>query len=123
MTGQIGKIEPGQQQPDQKRSDMLTEKLMRCPVPRYVKPSREVLFQRLNDGSVLLDLVSEQYIGLDPVATNIWLLLVEDGNTEKVIVQMLEKYDVDEETLRNDVANFIEELQAEGLVQLEAEPS
>lgn len=95
------------------------EMLMSRPLPSYVKVSGEVLFQRLNDGAVLLDLVSEQYIGLDAVATTIWALLTEDGNTEHVIAEMLEMYEIDEETLRADVAAFIEELQAQGLAQVE----
>jgi hypothetical protein len=95
---------------------------MTLSAPSFVKLSSEVLFQRLNDGSVLLDLVSEQYIGLDSVATSIWQLLMEDGNTEHVIAQMLEKYDVDEERLRSDVALFIEQLRAQGLARSETIP-
>jgi hypothetical protein len=92
---------------------------MTISTPSFVELSPEVLFQRLNDGAVLLDLVSEQYIGLDSVAASIWQFLMEDGNTEHVIAKMLEKYDVDEERLRSDVANFIEQLHAQGLARLE----
>ena len=95
---------------------------MTLSIASYVELSPEVLFQRLNDGSVLLDLVSEQYIGFDAVATSIWQLLMENGDTEYVITQMLEKYDVDEATLRSDVALFIEQLRVQGLARLEATP-
>jgi hypothetical protein len=91
-------------------------------MPRHVQLSPEVLFQKLNDGSVLLDLVSEQYIGLNPIATRIWQLLGECGDTEHTIVQMLQEYEVDEETLRGDMAEFIEQLQAEGLAKSEPAP-
>lgn len=92
---------------------------MTISTPSFVELSPEVLFQRLNDGAVLLDLVSEQYIGLDAVATSIWQLLMEDGNTESVIAKMLEMYEVDEERLRSDMARFIEQLYAQGLARLE----
>jgi hypothetical protein len=92
---------------------------MTISTPAFVEISPEVLFQKLNDGSVLLDLVSEQYIGLDAVATSIWQLLMEDGDTERVVAKMLEKYEVDEERLRSDLALFIEQLLAQGLAKLE----
>jgi hypothetical protein len=92
---------------------------MTISTPAFVEISPEVLFQKLNDGSVLLDLVSEQYIGLDAVATSIWQLLTEDGDTERVVAKMLEKYEVDEERLRSDLALFIEQLHAQGLAKLE----
>jgi hypothetical protein len=92
---------------------------MTISTPAFVEISPEVLFQKLNDGSVLLDLVSEQYIGLDAVATSIWQLLMEDGDTERVVAKMLEKYEVDEERLRSDLALFIEQLHAQGLAKLE----
>jgi hypothetical protein len=91
-------------------------------LPRYIALSPDVLFQKLNDGSVLLDLISEQYIGLDLVATHIWQLLMEDGDTEHVIAQMLELYDVDEKTLRDDMAMFLKQLQHQGLARLEPAP-
>jgi hypothetical protein len=78
------------------------------------------LFQGLNEGAVLLDLVSEQYIGLDPVATRIWQLLMEDSDTERLIAKMLLEYDVNPERLRNDVEAFIRQLCAEGLAKSNA---
>ena len=41
-----------------------------------IRPSDEVLFQELQDESVLLDLKSGVYFGLDIVGTRIWQLLL-----------------------------------------------
>ena len=88
-------------------------------IPRRIKLSSEVLYQELKDEAVLLDLASEQYFGLDSVGTRIWQLLTDNGDTEYVISQMLQEYDVDEATLRCDVAAFIEKLDAAGLIKTE----
>jgi hypothetical protein len=87
---------------------------------RQIKLSPDVLYQELIDEAVLLNLTSEQYFGLDPVGTRIWQLLEENGDSEYVIAQMLQEYDVEEATLRCDLAAFIEKLSAAGLVNEES---
>lgn len=90
-------------------------------LPSRVILSQNVLFQALQDEAVLLDLKSEQYIGLDPVATRIWQLLTEHGNTATVITRLLEEYEVDAARLEADVAAFIGQLCAAGLATVEAD--
>lgn len=62
----------------------------------------------LGDGfdppKVLLDLASEQYFGLNDVGTRVWQILTEHGNPNRAVEILLEEYDVDEKTLREDVA-------------------
>lgn len=48
-------------------------------------PSDAVMFQRVGDEGVLLDLASEQYFGLNPVGVRVWELL--DGQTALLRVQ------------------------------------
>jgi hypothetical protein len=85
-------------------------------LPRHITLSSGVLYQELTDGAVLLDLASEQYIGLDPVGARIWQLAAVNGDMEQVIAQMLEEFDVDEATLRQDIALFIQKLCDEGVM-------
>jgi hypothetical protein len=97
---------------------------MNLSLPRHVTLSSGLLYQELTDGAVLLDLASEQYIGLDPVGARIWQLAAANGDVEHVIAQMLEEFDVDETTLRHDIALFIRKLCDEGVMQAEStEPS
>jgi hypothetical protein len=84
-----------------------------------VKLSQAVLFQPLRNEAVLLDLNSDQYIGLDLVATRIWQLLAENGDTEYVVRMMLQEYDVDEARFRRDLAAYLEKLMTLGLIQAE----
>lgn len=89
---------------------------MMTTLPRRVTPAEKTLFQDLEDESILLDLESEYYFSLDDVGTRIWQLLSEHPDTETVLALMLDEYDVDEATLRQDMAVLIEKLVDAGLV-------
>jgi hypothetical protein len=78
--------------------------------------SDEVICQVLDDESVLLDLASENYLGLDEVGTRIWQL-IDDGETMRsVVATLLGEYDSDEDTLIRDLDKFLKDLQAQGLI-------
>ncbi len=72
----------------------------------------------LDDELVMLDLEQGMYYGLDDVATAIWNELVEPQRVGDVCDALLEVYDVDLETCRVDTLAFVNELFAQGLVQL-----
>ena len=72
--------------------------------------SDEVICQKLKGESVLLDLGSESYLGLDEVGTRIWHL-IDDGKTMRSLVEtMLDEYDTDEDTLIRELDNFLNDL-------------
>lgn len=78
--------------------------------------SEEVLFQEVSGEAVLLDLKSEQYFGLDKVGTHVWQLLNENLPEESIVDQLLERYEVDRQTLENDVSQLLAQLEKAGLV-------
>ncbi len=80
--------------------------------------SPEVLYRELVDESVLLDLKSQRYFGLDEVGTRIWQLVSDLGNAEEVIHAMLDEFDVDETRLRRDLGEFFDKLADAGLIEL-----
>ena len=80
--------------------------------------SDEVICQVLDGESVLLDLASENYLGLDEVGTRIWQLIDEGETMRSVVATMLDEYDSDEDTLIGNLDKFLNELQAQGLVTL-----
>ena len=49
-------------------------------LPTQVEISPEALFQELDGETVLLNLQSERYYGLDDVGTRMWQLLAENGD-------------------------------------------
>jgi hypothetical protein len=84
-------------------------------------PSPEVLFQEVGGETVLLDLASETYFGLDEVGTRIWHLLSEHGSLRTVYDAMLDEFDVEPARLEGDLLTHVAQLADAGLVTLDAE--
>ena len=83
-----------------------------------VRISSEVLAQEVDEETVLLDMKSESYFGLDEVGTRIWQLLNETGNLQTVFDTMLEEYEVDEKQLKKDLLDHVTQLVEAGLISL-----
>ena len=79
-------------------------------------PSPEVAFTDVEGETVLLNLQTERYYGLDEVGTRFWQLLTEHERVEAVVPLMLAEFDVDEATLRQDLTSLISELTEAGLL-------
>lgn len=82
--------------------------------------SPEVISQEVSGETVLLDLQSENYFGLDEVGTRIWQLIQESGQLQTVYDTLLEEYDVTPAQLQQDLEKLLQAIQAAGLVSLEA---
>lgn len=89
---------------------------MTTTLPHRVTPTDKVIFQDLERESIMLDLESEYYFSLDDVGTRMWQLLSEHQETATVLARLLDEYDVDAATLRQDLAALIDQLVAAGLV-------
>ena len=94
----------------------MTTKTSTTRFTQKVTISEEALSQEVNGETVILDLKSESYFGLDEVGTRIWQLLQEHGDIQKSFDIMLEEYDVEEEQLENDMTELVEKLEEAGLV-------
>jgi len=81
--------------------------------------SPDVISQEVSGETVLLDLESENYFGLDEVGTRIWQLIESAGDLEAIFNTLLEEYDVEEEELLGDLSNLVGEIEKLGLVRLE----
>jgi hypothetical protein len=88
-------------------------------LPKRITVAPDTLFQELSGESVLLNLQSEQYYSLDDIGTRMWQLLAEREDTVSVMGQLLDEYEVDETTLRKDLAELIAKLAEEGLITVE----
>ncbi len=100
-TGLCSRIEPMQIQYEQKASI-----------------SSEVLFQEVSGETVLLDLASENYFGLDEIGTRIWGLLQSGSSIGETLDTLMEEYEVERETLEKDVGELLEKLVEAGLIEL-----
>ncbi len=84
---------------------------------RSYLPGDQVLHQELEGEAVLLNLENESYYGLDEVGTRAWMLLIEYGNLQKVFDVMVDEYDIDSETLKNDLSVLVASLLENGLLR------
>ena len=85
-----------------------------------IKISDQVLSQEVSGETVLLDLGSEFYFGLDKTGTRIWELLQSGLSIEELIGKMLDEFEVDRETLEADVNALLGRLLDAGLVSVES---
>jgi len=80
--------------------------------------SEDILFQLLDTNSVVLDLKSESYFGLDEMGTKMWQLLTEFGNIDAVVKQLGKEYQVDKVSLRQDIDNLVKQLANNSLLTI-----
>jgi len=79
---------------------------------------KQVLVRTFQNESVLLNLDSESYHGLDDVGTRMWQALIQSENIQAAYESLLSEYEVDQVTLQKDLEAFIETLVGRGLVEV-----
>lgn len=77
-----------------------------------------VVARPLDDETVLLNLDTETYFGLDEVGTRMLEVLRESASIDAAVTQLLSEYDTDEATLRSDLQALLTKLAENGLVEL-----
>lgn len=82
-----------------------------------VRVPDDVLISNLQQESVILNLDSERYYGLDDVGTRFLSVLNTSDSIEAAYNTLVEEYDVDEEVLRKDLLTLVENLIEQGIVQ------
>jgi len=80
--------------------------------------SPDVISQEVSGETVLLDLESENYFGLDEVGTRIWQLIKETNDLSVIFDTLLEEYEVTEERLQQDLTVLLTEIEGLGLITL-----
>ena len=78
----------------------------------------QVMARTVGDETVILDLASGTYFGLDPVGARIWELMGEGKALGQICEQMLDEYEVSRDDLQRDVLRLAQELTDQGLVGL-----
>jgi hypothetical protein len=78
----------------------------------------QVMSRQVGDETVILDLSSGMYFGLDPVGARIWQLLTEGHQLDAVVTTLLAEYAVPENQVRQDVQALLDELVTRGLVEV-----
>ena len=77
-----------------------------------------VLVRLLDQESVLLNLETEQYFGLDETGTRMWQLVTTSPNIDVAYEALLVEYDVQPEMLRENLTELLGHLVEHGLLQV-----
>lgn len=75
-----------------------------------------VLISNLQEESVILNLDSERYFGLDDVGTRMLTVLTTSESIEAAYQKLTHEYDVDSQTLRQDLLEIVEDLVKQGIL-------
>lgn len=77
-----------------------------------------VLIRELEGESVLLDLNSASYFGLDDVGTRMWAALTNTGSVREAYDALLAEYAVEPDRLQSDLGDFLGRLSELGLIHV-----
>ena len=83
--------------------------------------TEDTLINVIEGESVLLNLKSESYFGLDQIGTRMWNLMTASDSIQAAYETLLDEYDVTADMLRQDMRNLIEKLIVNGLVEVAGE--
>ena len=79
-----------------------------------------VLVRVLEQESVLLNLNTERYFGLDAVGTRMWQLVTSAPSIESAYAQLMDEFDVNPQILRSNLSDLLDHLNENGLIHAQA---
>jgi hypothetical protein len=77
----------------------------------------DVLFRLAGDEAVLLNLKTEQYLGLNLMGTRMWNVLSGASSIQAAYDELLQEYEVKPAQLRVDLEEFIDQLLQQKLIE------
>ena len=86
---------------------------------QHVSIPDNVLMRELDGESVILDLSSENYYGLDDIGTRMWQLLISSSTVQEAYDTLLLEYDVEPQRLQQDMQELVTQLVAKGLLRIQ----
>jgi Coenzyme PQQ synthesis protein D (PqqD) len=95
-------------------SDIASEHLPDIVVQR----AQDQISRDLGSEGVILNLKNKMYYGLNGVGTRIWDLISEPRRVGEVLDIILEEYDVESGRCESDLVELLQNLSAEGLIQV-----
>src|SRR5260221_10239722 len=82
-----------------------------------VRMAPDVRFRLVGEEGVLLNLQTEQYLGLNTVGTRMWSVLGGAGSIQEAYDELLKEYEVEPAQLRTDLEEFIDQLFGQKLIE------
>lgn len=76
----------------------------------------EIVLQQVENESVVINLLTEKYFGLDEIGTQIWIAITSTSSIQEAIEELLSEYEVGQNHLEQDVFELAQELEEFGLI-------
>ncbi len=86
---------------------------------QVITVSPKVISQEIAGETVILDLESECYFGLDAVGTRIWHLIREGADLSAIYHILLDEYEVEEAQLQADLEALLADACERGLITVQ----
>lgn len=84
-----------------------------------ITPSPHVVYQEFSGETVLLNLDTEKYFGLDAVGTRVWELIHEQLSVEQIVERLYNDYEESKSKINSDLLDLLQRLETCGLVLLD----
>ncbi len=91
---------------------------MTLALTQKVSLTEDVLLQELAEESVLLNLESEEYFGLDDVGTHMLSVLRTSASIQEACDSLTQEYDATPEKITTDLLELVDKLLTHGLVEV-----
>lgn len=88
---------------------------------KIVRRGSELLEAEVDGELVALNVASGTCYGFNATATRIWVMLDQPKNTVELRDALMREFEVDQDTCEQQLANLLEELQKDGLIEVSAE--
>ena len=83
--------------------------------------AKSVVYCELGDGAALLDTRSGTYFGLNEVGLHLWSLVQEPCRVDRLVMSVLNHYDVEEQRAFEDIKQILARLADAGLIQISSD--
>ena len=87
---------------------------------RSFQINESIVAAELDNEMVLLNVETGLYFGLDELGAMIWSLIAAEADEAVIVDRIFAEYDVEQTQAKADVREFIECLEAKGLLQSES---
>jgi Coenzyme PQQ synthesis protein D (PqqD) len=84
-----------------------------------VRIAPDVMIREVGGESVILDLKTERYLGLDEVGTRMWQVLMDSASIQSAYDTLLAEYEVTPEQLEEDLRKLLDQLLENVLITVE----
>ena len=85
---------------------------------KIISRNEGIVFNKLDDELVMMSIENGEYYGLDNIGAQIWEIIQQPTNFSEIVLKLMRKYDVSEETCIADIQEFLSELLGKNLITL-----